>query len=144
MERLKLGAVKLGLALNSRQLEQFNIYYQELMDARKVLSEEESLKNLIANSEQTLAYWRGKYESYQLKKELIQKKTLLQRELIWAQVGKQEQIVASWNDKVEQKNADISELVKKREKIKKRMSALKDLLNNSRFEQRKLVYRHQL
>jgi len=32
MEKLAAGATKLGLPLNQRQLEQFNIYYQELLD----------------------------------------------------------------------------------------------------------------
>jgi len=32
MEKLELGAKKLGLELESRQLEQFSIYYQELVD----------------------------------------------------------------------------------------------------------------
>ena len=32
MERLNTGAKKLGLVLNQRQLEQFHIYYQELVD----------------------------------------------------------------------------------------------------------------
>ncbi len=35
MEKLKLGATKLGLQLNPRQLEQFHIYYQELVDWNK-------------------------------------------------------------------------------------------------------------
>jgi len=35
MEKLNDGALKLGLQLNSRQLEQFNIYYQELVDWNK-------------------------------------------------------------------------------------------------------------
>ncbi len=35
MEKLNLGATKLGLHLNPRQLEQFYIYYQELLDWNK-------------------------------------------------------------------------------------------------------------
>ena len=35
MEKLNAGAIKLGLHLNSRQLEQFHIYYQELLDWNK-------------------------------------------------------------------------------------------------------------
>jgi 16S rRNA (guanine527-N7)-methyltransferase len=35
MEKLELGAKKLGLELESRQLEQFSIYYQELLDWNK-------------------------------------------------------------------------------------------------------------
>jgi 16S rRNA (guanine527-N7)-methyltransferase len=32
MEKLKSGAAGLGLSLSERQLEQFQIYYQELID----------------------------------------------------------------------------------------------------------------
>ncbi len=35
MEKLNAGAIKLGLHLDSRQLEQFQIYYQELLDWNK-------------------------------------------------------------------------------------------------------------
>jgi len=35
MEKLNAGAIKLGLHLNPRQLEQFHIYYQELIDWNK-------------------------------------------------------------------------------------------------------------
>ena len=35
MEKLKAGAIKLGLHLTPRQLEQFQIYYQELLDWNK-------------------------------------------------------------------------------------------------------------
>ena len=35
MERLSVGAIKLGLKLSPRQLEQFSIYYQELVDWNK-------------------------------------------------------------------------------------------------------------
>ena len=35
MEKLNAGALKLGLNLNPRQLEQFHIYYQELVDWNK-------------------------------------------------------------------------------------------------------------
>jgi 16S rRNA (guanine527-N7)-methyltransferase len=38
MEKLKAGAVKLGLELNPKQLEQFDIYYQELLDWNQRMS----------------------------------------------------------------------------------------------------------
>jgi 16S rRNA (guanine527-N7)-methyltransferase len=38
MEKLISGAKKLGLSLNSRQLEQFNVYYQELVDWNRRLN----------------------------------------------------------------------------------------------------------
>jgi len=38
MEKLNYGAIKLGLQLSSRQLEQFDIYYQELLDWNRRLN----------------------------------------------------------------------------------------------------------
>ena len=38
MEKLSTGAIKLGLELNQRQLEQFYIYYQELLDWNRRLN----------------------------------------------------------------------------------------------------------
>jgi len=38
MQKLSSGAIKLGLKLNSGQLEQFNVYYQELVDWNKRLN----------------------------------------------------------------------------------------------------------
>ena len=38
MEKLKSGAAKLGLSLSQRQLEQFNIYYQELITWNKQMN----------------------------------------------------------------------------------------------------------
>jgi len=38
MQKLSSGAMKLGLELNSGQLEQFNVYYQELVDWNKLMN----------------------------------------------------------------------------------------------------------
>jgi len=63
MERLKAGAKKLGLELNPRQLEQFYIYYQELVDWNQRVNltaitgyEEVQIKHFLDSLTVTLAW----------------------------------------------------------------------------------------
>ncbi len=62
MERLNSGAIKLGVRLNSNQLEQFSIYYQELVDWNKRVNltaitdyEEVQIKHFLDSLTVTLA-----------------------------------------------------------------------------------------
>jgi 16S rRNA (guanine527-N7)-methyltransferase len=62
MEKLESGAIKLGLQLNSRQLEQFSIYYQELIDWNQRMNltkitdyEEVQIKHFLDSLTVTLA-----------------------------------------------------------------------------------------
>lgn len=117
---------------------------QNILEAQQkltqVLSEEESVKNLLENAEQTLAYWKSEYERYQRRRELLQKKSFLERELVWAQVTKQEAVIDSWQKKVERKEHDLDEIEKELDNIKKLITNLNDDLNTSNFEQRKIFY----
>ena len=117
---------------------------QNILEAQQrlaqVLSEEESIKNLLATSEQTLAYWKREYERYQRRKELLQSKTFLKQELIWAQVEKQKSTIESWRGKVKKKEVGISEFRKKLEVTKKLITTHNNCLNVSRYEQRKSFY----
>ena len=62
MEKLKIGAKKLGLHLNQRQVEQFSIYYQELVDWNQRMNltaitdyEEVQIKHFLDSLTVTLA-----------------------------------------------------------------------------------------
>ena len=63
MERLNVGAIKLGLRLNPRQLKQFSIYYQELLDWNKRVNlttitgyEDVQIKHFLDSLTVTLAW----------------------------------------------------------------------------------------
>ena len=63
MEKLNNGARKLGLQLNSKQLEQFQIFYQELIDWNRRLNltaitdyEEVQIKHFLDSLTVTLAW----------------------------------------------------------------------------------------
>jgi 16S rRNA (guanine527-N7)-methyltransferase len=67
MERLNLGAQKLGLHLNSEQLEQFNTYYRELVDWNQRVNltaitgyEEVQIKHFLDSLTVTLAWQPAK------------------------------------------------------------------------------------
>jgi len=59
----------------------------------KLLSQEDSMSKLLESAEQTLHYWREQYDKYQEKKQLQTKRRFLEREMVWAEVEKKEQIV---------------------------------------------------
>ncbi len=66
MERLKAGAKKLGLGLNTAQLEQFDVYYQELVDWNKRINltaitdyEEVQIKHFLDALTVTLSWQRA-------------------------------------------------------------------------------------
>jgi chromosome segregation protein len=76
----------------------FRKYRENLFDAQdkltQVLSEEESIANLLKNAEQTLDYWKGEYDRYLKRKDWLLKRDFLERELIWSRLIKQERIIA--------------------------------------------------
>ncbi|MCW3996351.1 MAG: hypothetical protein NWE98_09440 [Candidatus Bathyarchaeota archaeon] len=59
----------------------------------RILSQEESVGKLLEQAEQTLNYWRAQYEKFQEKKQLQLKRRFLDRELVWAEVERRENIV---------------------------------------------------
>ncbi len=86
-------------------------YRQNVVNAQRkltrILSEEESVNNLLVSAEQTLLYWREQYDRFQQKKQLRIKRRFLERELAWAEVTKIEQITAETKESVEEKQSEI-------------------------------------
>ncbi|RLI05391.1 hypothetical protein DRO26_02365, partial [Candidatus Bathyarchaeota archaeon] len=70
----------------------FQTYRQRILEAQdrlnQVLSEESSVLALLSNAEQTLSYWKEQRERFLRKKNLLQHKDYLERELAWAHVIK--------------------------------------------------------
>jgi chromosome segregation ATPase len=59
----------------------------------RILTQEESVGKLLEQAEQTLNYWREQYEKFQEKKQLQLKRRFLDRELIWAEIARREDVV---------------------------------------------------
>ncbi len=119
-------------------------YRKNVLEAQdkltQVLSQEEAVKTLFENAEQTLAYWKEEYDKYQKRKELLQRRTFLERELVWTQLARQESLVTSWEEKVERKEAILADLNDEVERTQALIHKINGDLKTLRFDQRKSFY----
>jgi len=119
-------------------------YRQNVLEAQdkltQVLSQEESVKTLLENAEQTLDYWKEEYEKYQKRNEFLQRKVFLERELVWAELAKQEALVTSWQEKVEQREASLADIEQEVARTQALIQQIGRDLNTLRFEQRQSFY----
>jgi chromosome segregation protein len=119
-------------------------YRKNILEAQEklsqMISEEESIKNLLENAEQTLAYWKGEHEKYQRRKELNKQRDFLNREHFWSQLKKQEEIVDTWKNKISKKEKHLSLLLKNIEKNKEEINTISKKLNILFQNSRKSFY----
>jgi chromosome segregation protein len=125
----------------------FTQYRNHVLGARnklnQVLSEESSISSLLKNAEQTLEYWKKEYAKYQQKKELLEKKSLLERELGWSQLIKKEVTLNTWKTKISKKETTLTKKMREIEQNAKMNHDLKEKLNQLQQEKTKL-YQSQL
>lgn len=119
-------------------------YRKNVLEAQdkltQVLSQEEAVKTLFENADQTLAYWKEEYDKYQRGKELLQRKKFLERELVWTQLAKQESLVNSWEEKVERREAILADLDDEVERTQALIHKINGDVKTLRFDQRKSFY----
>jgi len=145
-EKLKLLEAAIGL----------EAYRRNVLNAEKKLSritsEKESVNRLLESAEQTLNYWRERYDRYQKKKQLRIKRRFLEREIAWSRVNKLEEEISKLNKLIESINEEIvsiedgrkrnlekiEELNERRIQIKKdRRNLLKEMLDLERERTRR-------
>ncbi len=119
-------------------------YRQNVLEAQdrltQVLSQEESVKTLFDSAEQTLAYWKDEYEKYQRRAEVVQRKTALERELLWAEFARQEALVAAWQEKVDRQAATLARLHAEADHTHAAIQQLSGELQTLRLEERQAFY----
>ena len=86
-------------------------YRERIVEARqslgKIVSEEESVAQLLSRSEETLGYWKEQYEKLKLRRQLQQQLDSLRVELAWARYLKQSRSVEGVRAKISEKRAEI-------------------------------------
>ncbi len=122
----------------------FQDYRSRIMEAEGrlsgLISEEESVLRALEGAEQTLNYWRDIYEKSLLRKDLIAKRGLLEREAIWAQIIRQERIIASLKEKLKSRTNTLENIVSRIEQTKEFVKNSYERLTFQQMEQRKLYY----
>ncbi|MEM4298242.1 MAG: AAA family ATPase, partial [Nitrososphaerota archaeon] len=101
----------------------FKEYREKVLEAKErlegLLSKEKELTHILETTAQTVDYWKTIYERYLLKKGLLEKRALLERELLWANVIKIERSLTSLKEKREAKLRYLEDLVKRIEGARK-------------------------
>ncbi len=122
----------------------FQDYRRRIMEAEEklsgLISEEESTLKALKGAEQTLNYWKDIYEKSLLRKELIAKRGFLEREVIWAQIIRQERIIASLKERLKNKTNTLENIISRIDQTKGFIKKSYEKLTFQQMEQRKLYY----
>ncbi len=89
----------------------FNTFRRDVVEAKLrlggILSEEQSLNQLLDRARETLAYWREQNERLQEKKNLQTRMNFLQREMAWSRVITLEARVKELEQELDQADSDL-------------------------------------
>ena len=120
----------------------FQFYREKIFDAQnkltKLLSEEESVAQLLENATQTLAFWKGEYDKYLKRRQLLERKKSLEMELAWSQAIKIERAALSLKERLSKKEKALDVNASKIGETKESIEESKQALFEIRSERRKL------
>ena len=122
----------------------FHPYRQKIVDAKtrllNLMGEEKSISKLLEEAEQTLAYWKEEYEKYKRRMSLIERGNLLERELAWSRVARQEKTTEAWSERIQDRKEKLKGVVMEMEKTKNNLKSIQENLDNLKYEERKSFY----
>ncbi len=104
----------------------FSAYREKVIEAKNrlesIISEDESISELLGRAKESLGYWKEMHEKYLLREELVERRRRLKREAIWARVIKQEAALRLLEERLNVKRyaleSNLAELEETKEKIK--------------------------
>ncbi len=119
----------------------FQSYREEVLDARKrldsVMSEEQSLAQVLESTKETHDYWKREYDRYLQKRQLETKLDALKRELLWSKIQKRKEGLTRIEARIESKTRALQSIENKIQELadsKKKRQAKFDELNLGRIE----------
>jgi structural maintenance of chromosomes protein 5 len=107
-------------------------------DLNSMVSEEGSLVQLIDNANQTIEYWKQIYDRFLEKKRLQEHRTLLERELLWAQEGRLSRSLSSIKERLEAKRESLADLREQQKKAGSEAEGHRTALGERQVEVSKL------
>ena len=115
----------------------FESYRENVLKAQKklskILSQGDSVGKLLESAQQTLTYWREQYDRYQQKKQLIIKRRFLERELAWAEVLKQEKVVAKLKEQHKDSQNNVIKIENETETTNQNLTELQTNIKKTRM-----------
>ncbi len=105
----------------------------------RIMSQEESVDQLLESAVQTLNYWREQYDRYQQKKQLRIKRNLLERELAWAEVSKREDKVNELRNQVQAQQSEALQIQTEAKTTQEQLSSQEAKLSKTKAEFRSIL-----
>jgi chromosome segregation ATPase len=104
----------------------FGSYREKVLEAKNrlesIISEDESISELLGRAEESLGYWKEMHEKYMQRDGLEERRRWLKREAIWVRVIKQEAILKQLEERLKVKEyalvSNTAEMEDTKEKIK--------------------------
>jgi chromosome segregation protein len=119
----------------------FQTYREEVLDARKrlenVVSEEQSLVQVLESTRETHDFWKREYDRYLQKRQLEAKLEALKHELLWSRIQKRRDALAHIEARIESKTRALQSIETKIQELaesKKKRQAKYDELNLGRVQ----------
>ncbi|UCH31555.1 MAG: AAA family ATPase [Candidatus Bathyarchaeota archaeon] len=132
-EKLKTVEAAVGLEAYRRNV------LQAKKKLNRILSEEESVNNLLESAKQTLDYWREQYDRYQQKKQLQIKRRFLERELAWTEASQRELVVSKLEDQLKEEKSELQAIKKNSMKFQNQTQKLHSKLAQRKSQQQKIL-----
>jgi len=121
----------------------FDSFRRDVIEAKSklsgVLSEEQSLGNLLNQARETLNYWREQNERLQEKKQLQTRQTFLQQEMAWSRVMAVERQVEKLQEQLQETEKELFDAEEEMEQNTKRIVDSENQLRNMRTEREGLI-----
>jgi chromosome segregation protein len=119
----------------------FQSYREEVLDARKrlesVMSEEQSLVQVLESTKETHDYWKREYDRYLQKRQLETKLEALKHELLWSRIQRKRDALTHIETRIESKTRALQSIENKIQELaesKKKRQAKYNELNLGRVE----------
>lgn len=121
----------------------FETFRRDVIEAKSklsgVLSEEQSLGNLLNQARETLNYWREQNERLQEKKQLQIRQTFLQQEMAWSRVMAVERQVEKLQEQFQETEKELFDAEEEMEQNTKLIVDSESNLRNMRTEREDLI-----
>jgi len=121
----------------------FESFRRDVVEAKSklsgILSEEESLNQLLNQARETLAYWREQNERLREKRQLQKRQTFLQQEMAWSRVLTLEAVVQRLQDELAETERDLSSAEEEMERNTRQVVDAESMLGVMRSQWNTLI-----
>ena len=123
----------------------FGSYREKVIEAttrlESIISEDESITELLGRAKESLGYWKEMHEKYLLREELEEKRQWLKREAIWARVIKQEAAVRMLEERLKVKEHALASNLAEMERTKENIIVWREKLDSWKTTSKESFYK---